>query len=666
MKRSSIFTASRSRKPRGARRLALEGLERREMMSSTGVVPEKISIPLGSATFIPRLDSAYHAEGTSAITANELDYYRFQAPEKGIYQVSATTPASDMDTVLGVFDVKGNRLGYNDDINGSLNRDSRTFVLLDRGAEYVFAVTNYTGKPGGSYTWDVRRTDDSYDAFGGDTKATAINLGGLNTRRVQAGLVLADGSDWFQFYLPAAPSQGKVEIRFEHDLGDLDMALYNASGQQIGWSQGTGDKETLSLVGQPINQYYYVHVYGHSGAANPFYTLDVNPWNTGFQIDVTSTGFNATQQAMIRQAADQWEQIITGDLPSASFNGKTIDDLSITVAATSIDGQGKILGFANWDLVRPNNGLPYLGHVNMDSSDVAKMVTGGDFLGTVVHEMGHVLGIGTYWTELKLLSGASTTNPRFTGKQATAAYNQIFNRNDTGVPVEATGGSGTALCHWRESELTVEMMTGWNNAGFEPISRITVGSLADMGYAVKLAAAEYFTPPPTVPTGSAWYGNITVWNPASVAVPADAAPSQFAASLDPAGGQSLVSWNVLGSSADQPGPFDSKYALAWLPGLNVEVSSGNVAKTSLTYGPLDAEDVAASAAMLSALDARTTQPAAARHYAGRKSELCAASIEPLAMAADYHLRRLEPANNSEPLARLVGDLDLSWVAASLA
>jgi hypothetical protein len=62
------------------------------------------------------------------------------------------------------------------------------------------------------------------------------------------------------------------------------------------------------------------------------------------------------------------------------------------------------------------------------------------------------------------------------------------------VPVENTGGPGTRLGHWRESIFTNEVMTGWVNSGSMPISRITVGSLADMGYQVNYAAADVYTP----------------------------------------------------------------------------------------------------------------------------------------------------------------------------
>ena len=79
---------------------------------------------------------------------------------------------------------------------------------------------------------------------------------------------------------------------------------------------------------------------------------------------------------------------------------------------------------------------------------------------------------------------------------ATAEYNAIFHTSATSVPVENTGGSGTADAHWRESVFGNELMTGWLNSGItNPLSRITVASMADLGYQVNMNAADSYTPP---------------------------------------------------------------------------------------------------------------------------------------------------------------------------
>jgi hypothetical protein len=134
--------------------------------------------------------------------------------------------------------------------------------------------------------------------------------------------------------------------------------------------------------------------------------------------------------------------------------------------------------------------------MQFDSADMASMISNGTFLGVILHEMGHVLGIGTLWTTKGLLSGRGGSNPIFTGVQATAEYNSLFGTTARGVPVENTGGSGTRDAHWRETVFGNELMTGWVGPGNElPMSRITIASLADLGYTVNLAAADSYVPP---------------------------------------------------------------------------------------------------------------------------------------------------------------------------
>jgi hypothetical protein len=170
----------------------------------------------------------------------------------------------------------------------------------------------------------------------------------------------------------------------------------------------------------------------------------------------------------------------------------------IHASSRSIDGAGGVLGQAGPDAFRSGSRLPYHGVMQFDSADMAAMERGGTLLGVVIHEIGHILGIGTIWQGLGLVSGAGTSNPIFRGAQATAAYNQLFRTAASGVPVENTGGAGTRDSHWRESIFRNEIMTGWIGPGTNlPISRITVASLADIGYQVNYAMADSFTPSST-------------------------------------------------------------------------------------------------------------------------------------------------------------------------
>ncbi len=109
--------------------------------------------------------------------------------------------------------------------------------------------------------------------------ANSPNLGPTGPLTVIPALTIdAPGdNDWFKFYLPAQGVSGDVvRIDFEHDFGDVDMRLRNAAGTQVASSTGTVDFEQISMSGRPAG-WYYIEVYGYSGATHPGYALTINP-----------------------------------------------------------------------------------------------------------------------------------------------------------------------------------------------------------------------------------------------------------------------------------------------------------------------------------------------------------------------------------------------------
>ena len=63
------------------------------------------------------------------------------------------------------------------------------------------------------------------------------------------------------------------------------------------------------------------------------------------------------------------------------------------------------------------------------------------------------------------------------------------------MPVENTGGPGTAGGHWRETVFRNELMSGFISAPGNPLSRVTVASLGDLGYVVDAGAGEPYELP---------------------------------------------------------------------------------------------------------------------------------------------------------------------------
>ncbi len=245
---------------------------------------------------------------------------------------------------------------------------------------------------------------------------------------------------------------------------------------------------------------------------------------------VFSGGLTPSQQAIFTAAELRWESIITGDVPDVVVPGfGQIDDLQIDASGVPIDGPGGILGQAGPDFLRPGSSLPAHGRMQFDTADLAALEASGQLQDTILHEMAHVLGFGTIWSNLGLLLNPSSqggTNPRFTGAQATQEFNARFGQNGTDVPVEATGGQGTADGHWRDSIFNNELMTGFiNTPGPNPLSRITIAQFADLGYQVDFTPADsYLVAPPNPgnPSGGLPINNLIVTRPTTQVLPTSA------------------------------------------------------------------------------------------------------------------------------------------------
>lgn len=226
-----------------------------------------------------------------------------------------------------------------------------------------------------------------------------------------------------------------------------------------------------------------------------------------------TTPMTPSQRSVFITAANRWSTVITGDLPGAptimpanacanspAIN-MTVDDLLIFAGIETIDGPGQVLGQAGPCDVRDVGLLPTVGVMRFDAADVAGLEAGGGFASVILHEMGHVLGVGTLWNAFGLLQDPSPpsgapTDAWYSGAGGLLGFNNVGGATYTGgqkVPVENSGGGGTANAHWRESVLKNELMTGYINNGSNPLSQLTVRSLSDIGYAVNVTAADAFS-----------------------------------------------------------------------------------------------------------------------------------------------------------------------------
>ena len=294
-------------------------------------------------------------------------------------------------------------------------------------------------------------------------------------------------------------------------------AISDASGvATIGdWTLGAAANfntltATVEGVGVPLNPVTLSAAGCSAGAAGYRLTL------------CFSSEMTVNQKAAFTSAAARWESIITNEPEDVLFadavaagtcgtssyrmpSGMIVDDLLIFASVVPIDGAGSILGSAGPCFARQANDVsfavgdfPVVGQMRFDQADVAKLETDNQLNSVILHEMGHVIGIGVLWDEFGLLKNASSLgvskDTYFNGANAITGFNEIGFSSFAGnkVPVEnsAAAGAGTINSHWRETVLVNELMTGFLNAGNNPLSLLTVRSLVDLGYTVNPAAAD--------------------------------------------------------------------------------------------------------------------------------------------------------------------------------
>ncbi|WP_420633748.1 Ig-like domain-containing protein [Candidatus Palauibacter sp.] len=235
----------------------------------------------------------------------------------------------------------------------------------------------------------------------------------------------------------------------------------------------------------------------------------------GFQIQlVFTTSVTERQELVFRGAAERWMTILAStELPDVSLNRTvncgpqsdrvgTIDDLMIMAAVRRIDGPGGTLAFAYVCYLRNSPYLPAIGGMVFDADDLRRLDQGGILEDVILHEIGHVLGIGIIWDDLGLLrnpaSETEAPDTHFAGPLAIEAFDHAGGTGyeDAKVPVENTGGPGSRNGHWRETVLVTELMTPRvGRGGSNPLSAITIQSLADIGYAVDPTVADSYRLP---------------------------------------------------------------------------------------------------------------------------------------------------------------------------
>ncbi len=220
-------------------------------------------------------------------------------------------------------------------------------------------------------------------------------------------------------------------------------------------------------------------------------------WNVapaGFELIqydyVDDVVWTAEQITLIEQARTFWNSVLTLPLAPVTLVDGTPNytQIKIAIRALPIDGVGGgAVAVGNpTGFPRPGTGQTSSGQVTIDTADLAAQTANGFLDELVVHEIGHVLGIGTTTDNpgIDLVSGDT-----YTGAKAVAEYAVLTGNAETSLPMEADGH--------HLSEATFGEMAMTPSGGFNPpVPRLVLAILEDLGYpGVNYAPADPYTLP---------------------------------------------------------------------------------------------------------------------------------------------------------------------------
>jgi len=229
------------------------------------------------------------------------------------------------------------------------------------------------------------------------------------------------------------------------------------------------------------------------------YVIDVRLWGPAM---------TPAQQQLFTNAAARIRGFLVGSVPTVDATGvdpstcqvtgvpvlaEQVPGVIIYASVQPIDGVGRVVAHAGPCYTRDVNDLrTVVGVMEFDSDDLAGLQNTGTLQDVITHEMLHVIGFGVFWDELNLLTGFDTQGVAYNGAGGIAGCILVGGTNSclNAVPVENTGGAGTANSHWRETTFGPELMTGFVNAPPMPLSILTVRSVGDLGYTINSAAAD--------------------------------------------------------------------------------------------------------------------------------------------------------------------------------
>ena len=220
-----------------------------------------------------------------------------------------------------------------------------------------------------------------------------------------------------------------------------------------------------------------------------------------------ASSLSAEHQSLIAAAADKWTRALSknrGDFPlnfpanhcfvGAPRLNEVHHNLLVFVSIGDLDGSSGQLAFTAVCSLSDQDALPVVAHIRLDRADLVWMAEQKVLAGVITHEMGHALGFNPQSYLAKGLAAGGVTDPYFSGGTARAKFAEHGDwYMGVRVPLEDSHDNGPNDPHWRFVIFGDELMAGELGPKYRsPMSVITLGLFADLGYNVDFSVADSY------------------------------------------------------------------------------------------------------------------------------------------------------------------------------